>query len=683
MKFLVTVFVVLTSIQTCLAQSDQDIYLAWLDSMTSDHYIGIKMELDHVIVSDSADRSHLNNPIMQMNMRCTDQLLHCLPGVNMIRRGNFANEPMLRGLSSDRYIVSVDGMRIYGACTDKMDPTSSYIEPINLKSLDVSFGCEGNMTGCGTGGSVNFGLKKPIFNSSNPFGATANMNYSSVSRAFDQSLDLNYSRRNWAVRLSGVHRKSGDYTAGDGQTVQYSQFEKYNYTGSINYRINSLSMISLDFVGDNATNIGYPALPMDVAFAKAKIFGLTYFTDRMWFLREPEVKFYHNTIRHEMDDTHRDSVTMHMDMPGHTRTTGGYISGILLNSQRSSVNAKADFHHVFWHAEMTMYPNEAGQQPMYMLTWPDIHRSIGGIEFSHTRNFTPNNLLNSNLRLELGHSYISSHFGERQLSVFDKGTNGSRSKLLVNASMKYQIKVGKTTTINSSMAYGERLPNASEQFGFYLFNQQDGYDYLGDPDLAKENNIHLEFGQNTSRGDFYFETTAFGYLFDNYIMGVYDSSLSHMTIGAKGVKWYKNTGRAVMFGGEILWKNRFFKHLNSEFSAKYVFGRDSHARPLPQMPPLKLSYSLLEQIRGWDFQPEVTWSSAQNRISEQFNERPTDSFLLVNFGASKSIKMRTGSVRISLGISNIFNASYREHFDIGSILRPGRSIDLMMSWRIN
>ncbi|MEP4534188.1 MAG: TonB-dependent receptor [Cyclobacteriaceae bacterium] len=683
MKPLITVFIIVMSMQLGYGQSEKERYMVWLDSMTNDEYIGIEIELDQVVISDSAHLAHLNNPMMQMNMRCTDQLMHCLPGVNMIRRGNFANEPMLRGLTSDRYVMSVDGMRIYGACTDKMDPASSYIEPINLKSLDVSFGSEGNMVGCGTGGGVNFGLKKPVFNSSNPFGATINTSYSSVSNGFDQSLDLNYSLDKWAIRLSGVHRKSENYTDGNGEIVRYSQFEKTNYTTSLNYRPNSSSLLAFDFVADDARNVGYPALPMDVAYAKAKMFGLSYLTDRLWILKNPEVKLYHNFINHEMDDTQRDSVAMHMDMPGNTRTTGGFVSGILHHGRKSSLKMKADFHKVFWHAEMTMYPNESDQLPMFMLTWPDIHRTIGGIEFGHEYTIAPDHQLSSTARVELGYSYISSEFGERQLSVFGKTGMDARRGLLLSTSIKHLWAVSDMTNVTTTVAYGERFPTASEQFGFYLFNQQDGYDYLGDPDLKKEQNLHLEIGQTTSGQNFQLETAAFAYFFSNYIMGVYDSTLSSMTIGARGVKWYRNTGNTLMLGGELLLRNKLSRAMSSELNAKYVYGKDADGEPLPQMPPLKLSYSIHQQVKGWSIQPEIVWSSAQKRTSDKFNEQSTDSFFLVNMGISKAIELKSGVVRAGLSVNNMTNESYREHFDIGSILRPGRSIDVLLSWRFN
>ncbi|XOV91252.1 MAG: TonB-dependent receptor [Bacteroidota bacterium] len=668
-------------VQLGFGQSDKIRYEAWLDSMTNDQYIGIVMELDQVMVTDSAHLAHINSPKMQMNMQCTDQLMHCMPGVNMIRRGNFANEPMLRGLTSERYVMSVDGMRIYGACTDKMDPASSYIEPINLNNLDISFGSQSNMMGCGTGGGINFGLKKPVFNTTDPFRVSLLSNFSSVAKGFDQAMDINYSRDKWAFRISGVHRKSHNYMDGNGDEVRYSQFEKMNYAASVNYKVNDGSMIAFDFVGDDANDVGYPSLPMDVGFAKAKMFGLSYLTDKLWIIREPEVKVYYNYINHMMDDTKRDSVAMHMDMPGNTRTTGGFVRGFLQQTSKSSMELKVDHHSVFWHAEMTMYPNETNQQPMFMLTWPDVHRSVSGIELKHTYKLMPDHRIANSARIEHINSYISSEFGDRQLSIFDKSGDVPRNDVLLNLSSQYSLDFGDHAIARVLLAYGERVPTVSEQFGFYLFNQVDGYDYLGDPDLKKERNLHFELGHKISKPRFNIESAAFAYLFNDYIYGIYDPSLSNMTIGARGVKWYSNTGKAMMLGGEFTLRNQLLKDLTSELSTKYVYGEDFENEPLPQVPPLKLSYSLNQALKGWNIQPAVDWSMAQNRISDKFNERATNSYLLTNLGISKSVVMGIGSLRVGLNFVNIFNVAYREHFDVGSILRPGRSIDLRVSWK--
>lgn len=657
------------------AQSEEELYYAWMDSMKNEKYImSTVLHLDEVVISDSLHRAYLADPKNQSALKNTDQMLHALPGIHMVRRGNFAAEPMLRGLTSERYITSIDGMRVFSACTDKMDPVSSYIEPINLRSLETTFGSKGSMTGSSTGGSVNFGLKKPVFNREEPFTSSFNLGYSSVAKGFDQAFDINYALPKVAVRLSGAHRKSENYQDGNNREVRYSQYEKYNYATSISYRITDSQMLNFDFLGDDAIDVGYPALPMDVSSAKARIIGLTWIGPSLFFLKEPEFKVYYNSIKHVMDDTKRDSVTMHMDMPGETRTTGAYVKGTLHDQGTQRIEVKADFFQNYAYAEMTMYPNDATQLPMFMLTWPSVGRSVGGFEVGHEMKLTDELTLASSLRIEQGITKISSDFGERQLSVFGKSGN-RRREFLTSTSSNLSWKRKKSTSM-ISVAYGERLPSVSEQFGFYLFNRQDGYDYIGDPDIQKEKNLHFEISNEWSSKMSRLKITGFTYLFSDYIMGIYDSSLSVMTIGALGVKWYRNVGEARMLGGEFEFQKSISENLTIQTNAKYVYGVDFEGDPLPQQPPLKTALSVTQNIAGWYIQPEVEFSAAQRRISEKFNENSTSSFMLVNMRISKKFKKRQVDYIVSGGIENIANVAYREHFDIGQIFRPGRNIYL-------
>lgn len=664
---------------SAIAQKEEERYYAWLDSMKNNKYImSTVVQLDEVVITDSLHRAYLSDPKNQMNLRNTDQMLHAMPGINMIRRGNFAAEPMLRGLTSERYVTSIDGMRVFSACTDKMDPVSSYIEPINLRSLETTFGSKGNMAGSSTGGSVNFGLKKPVFNSEDTFSSSFNLGYSSVSNGFDQAMDINYAMPKIAMRLSGVHRKSQNYQDGNNSEVRYSQYEKYNYATSISYRLSDSQMLNFDFLGDDAIDIGYPALPMDVSSAKARILGLTWIAPSLLFFQDPEVKVYFNSVKHVMDDTKRDTVAMHMDMPGETKTTGAYIKGNIFDKGVHSIHFKADFFKNFAHAEMTMYPNDSEQLPMFMMTWPDVHRSVTGMEVAHEMSFLDRFSFQSSLRLENASTYISSDFGERQLSVFGKNGNTRREFIKSLSSSLSWKRLGSSSTI--SVAYGERLPSVSEQFGFYLFNRQDGYDYIGDPDIQKESNVHFELANQWQGKKSRAKISAFTYLFADYIMGIYDQSLSVMTIGAKGVKWYRNVSEALMHGGELEYQINPLEDLSLQASARYVYGVDFEGEALPQQPPLKTSLSVSRIIKGWNIQPEIEYSATQRRVSDKFNELSTNSFVLLNIRLSKTFQTSKVKYLVTGGVENIGHIAYREHFDIGGILRTGRNFYLNARW---
>ncbi len=663
-----------------LAQDDKTAYLAWLDSIERENYIADEIILDDLLIKEElSDEQVVFDRFKKHSLINTDQFMHCLPGVSMMRRGNFANEPMLRGLTSDRYIATVDGMRIFGACTDKMDPVSSYVEPINLKSLDISLGADGNLMGSTTGGGINFNLRKPVFNGNKKITTSFKTNYGSASGSFNQALDVNISHGKIALRLSGVYRKAHNYHDGNGKEVKYSQYLKNNYAGSLRYMPKEGHLLSFDFLGDDAKDVGYPALPMDVAYARAKLFGLTYMLPAIVFVKNAEIKIYHNFIHHAMDDTQRDSVAMHMDMPGETRTSGGYLEGEIFHTSRGSLRVKTDYFRTFASAEMLMYPNNPEQLPMFMLTWPDVHRQAGGVGGNFKFNPTEKSGLNISARVELTNSYITSDFGERQLSIFNESGKKSRLNLLHNYRLSYSM--GESIKNQFSIAYGERTPSVSEQFGYFLFNRLDGYDYIGDPDIEKEKNIHLEISQHLGTSRLQASGSMFSYYFRDYIIGVYDPELSAMTIGAMGVKWHQNTESAIMAGTEL--NSTFMINAKSYVSGNltYVYGEDFEGDPLPQIPPLKVSVAFDQEVLGFTVHPEFEWSGDQKRVSEKYNERPTGSYYLLSVRFSNEWQAGEGSWKIAAGVDNLMDRAYREHFDIGNILRPGRNFYFQVSGR--
>ena len=82
------------------------------------------------------------------NLNSIDELISKTSGMTVVKRGNFAAEPVIRGMNSDRINITINGMKIQSACTDKMDPVTSYAETDNLKSISISR-CSFNADHCG------------------------------------------------------------------------------------------------------------------------------------------------------------------------------------------------------------------------------------------------------------------------------------------------------------------------------------------------------------------------------------------------------------------------------------------------------------------------------------------------------------------------------------------------------
>jgi iron complex outermembrane receptor protein len=141
-----------------------------------------------------------------------------LPEVSFIRRGP-GMEPAIRSLTGGQINTLVDGMRIHGACTDKMDPAPIYIEPANLENIQVQTANNGSFSGSSIGGTINLKMADPDHLSQKKLSGTVNSGYQSAANAFYESLKLNYSSGKWAFRASGTYRKANDYRSGGGDVI--------------------------------------------------------------------------------------------------------------------------------------------------------------------------------------------------------------------------------------------------------------------------------------------------------------------------------------------------------------------------------------------------------------------------------------------------------------------------------
>ena len=348
--------------------------IALADTTTTDS----QQKLDEVVITSNAKGGRRS---AKGRAATIDEHLSELSSVNLIRRGSYAWEPVVNNMQTERVSTTIDGMKIFYACTDKMDPVTSYVESSNLKSILLNSGLNGNpqSTG-GIGGSLDLKLNKAGFHASAPLysiGATAGYETNGNVQAY--SVTGSASARAFYTNGGFSYRHAECYKEGGGRTVDFSQFQKINIFDNFGIRLARYDVLEGTVIYDRATDVGYPALNMDVSLAEAVITSLAYrHTYTGEHLRTWENKVYYNHIKHVMDDTHRPDVEIHMDMPGRSKTAGLY-SLLTGQSEQHQWQANIDLYYNRLFADMTMYPG--GAAPMYMVTWADVGTLNTGVAF--------------------------------------------------------------------------------------------------------------------------------------------------------------------------------------------------------------------------------------------------------------------------------------------------------------
>lgn len=238
--------------------------------------------------------------------------------------------------------------------------------------------------------------------------------------------------------------------------------------------------------------------------------------------------------------------------------------------------------------------------------------------------------------------------------------------------MKYGKTLGKISLLQLTLAYGERIPTSNERYGFYLYNRQDQYDYLGNPDLKPEQSWQGEFQFKQTYKNVEYSLNLFYHHTLNYVYSYVLSGYSQMTIGAKGLKTYQNIGYAVSEGMEGNVSVRLADQVSYLATIKYVYAETDAGNPLPLVPPFKLQHALRYTFKLVQFQMEHDYAMAQKRVNLDYGDIVTPSYHLLNIRVSRNFKARSGILQAGIACENLLDANYREHLDIGNIPRFGR-----------
>jgi iron complex outermembrane receptor protein len=607
-----------------------------------------------------------------------DEHLGKLSKVEMVRRGNYAWDPVVNNMATERVSTTIDGMKIFYACTDKMDPVTSYVESSNLQRISLNSGLDGNPQATGNiGGSIDLKLQRVGFDARQAE-YNASVGFESNGHVQVYGADAAFSSHRLYSNFGVFYRHANNYKAGGNKEIEFSQFKKTNAFANFGWQPVEDHVIEATAIYDVATDIGYPALTMDVAKAEAIITSLSYRQEHLdGLFHRWETKAYYNHITHDMDDTKRPDVVIHMDMPGKSQTAGIYS---LLQGSKGAhyyqMNYDAYYNNLF--ADMTMYPD--GGQTMYMLTWPDVSTLNMGIAATDDIALGSHHI-RLTTKLVWQNQHIGSDEGFKALNIYFPGIDKGNSRLVsrVAASYAYE-RNGLKLAVGTG--YGMRAPTVTEGYGYFLNNTFDRYDYIGNPYLKNEKAIEVNasFAWNSQLLAVKAEANAF--FFQDYIIGRPDSRLSAMTIGAAGVKIYQNLRYAKIVNTTFSTDIKPFSWLLWENRLTYSYGSEStHAR-LPLIAPLSYWGSLKFAWHNFEAEGGVHMAARNTHCGTEYGELPTAGYAVWHLNVGTRIQFRSVIANLHFGIENLFDRHYSTYSDWNHIPQKGRNIYVNTSFQL-
>ena len=633
--------------------------------------------IDEVVVSSSQGTG--KKAVSKGRVASIDEHLAQLSKVEMVRRGNYAWEPVVNNMATERVSTTIDGMKIFYACTDKMDPVTSYVESSNLQRISLNSGLDGNPQATGNiGGSIDLKLRRIGFDAQ-PSEYNASAGYESNGNVQVYGADAAFSNHRFYTNFGIFYRHADNYKAGGGQRVDFSQFQKTNAFVNAGWQPADDNILEATVIYDIATDIGYPALAMDVKRAEGIITSVSYRREKISGLFDRwETKAYYNRITHDMDDTKRPDVVIHMDMPGKSRTAGLY--SLLQGTWRKhDFQLNYDAYHNTLFADMTMYP-EAGQ-PMYMLTWPDVGTFNTGLALTDDIALAPQHHIRLSVKGAWQHRRINSDEGFDALGIYFPGMEQAEARLTGRLAVSYAYVSG-NWKLALGTGYGTRTPTVTESYGYFLNNTFDRYDYIGNPNLKNEGAVeaNVSLAWNPEKLTVKGETDAF--FFHDYIIGRPDTRLSAMTLGAAGVKIYQNLSYAQIVNASFTADYKPVKWLEWSNRIAYGYGRESRGERLPLIAPLSYQGSVRVHWSNLDAEGGVRMASRNSRCGKDYGETPTSGYAVWHLNVGGYFKIGEVGTNLHLGVENLFDRHYSTYSDWNHIPQKGRNVYVNVAFQI-
>lgn len=644
------------------------------------------LSVDKIIINDN-----------ERSSEDAGQVLKKTPNINIIKRGNYATDPVIRGFKADQLQLLTNGfVQTNPACPNRMDAPSSHINLEDLETIEIVKGPYSVRYGMNTGGVVNFVGKELSATEQLEFNARAGFYYHTNGANKDGQVGFSLTNQKFGLKFSGGMKDFGNYKSGDGTEI-LSSFKHKDYAATAGWFINAHNKILLDWSQSFAEDVLFAALPMDGDYDNSSTGALRYLyhnADKK--INRIELKAYGNWIDHQMSNSRRPN-TVILDAVSNlqSQTMGGRGELNYQISDQHNLLVGIDYKAIGkqGNRERTVYKNPCTgmmMDPPAMFTdaiWQDSKQNDFGIFAESKWYLTKNWLWKAGVRLDMVSSDIMEPAADFEALYPDLGKT---SDMAFMANSRLQYRFSDESFLEWSIGYGQRAPELIERYINHLTVGMDAYEYVGNPNLKMEQNFQNDLRFRFEKQKFQLEATVFYSILSNYIQANLDTTLSRKyspCMEPKFAKRYENVDQALMYGGELMANVNVWKGLNVYGNWAYTIGENvSMDEPLAEIPPMEINAGLNYLAKKWSAKLNARFVSAQDRVSVSFKESTSSAFNVFDFSAHYNVWK---GFNLVLNIENILDENYVEHLSRaynnqtvdGVYFEPGRNFIMGLTYK--
>ncbi len=582
-----------------------------------------------------------------------------IPSIDMVRRSGIANDILIRGQKRDNISIEVDGTKVYGACTNRMDPPTSHILANQIEEIEVTEGPYDVETFGVMSGGVKIKTKKPTKEVHGEISlGLGSFGYKKAGATVSGGNDF------IRVLVSGSAEKSDQYEDGDGNTFSqqvknnalqvaanpnstaaqiaeangavyqdaYKDMEAYSKKSIMAKAFITLTdeqELRLSVTANRSDNVMYPNSKMDALYDDSNIYSIEYDVNNLTdTYKNVNIQYYYSDVDHPMATDYRVS--------GTTNTKKNWLTtqmqGLKLKNTFDVANSKLVFgldgSKRVWdgHYEANDIPTGRKSiddaQTKNMAVFAKLEKNVGAFNFT------------------AGARYDSTKITSNNPAQQDNKYTG------VNANLVTTYNINKNNKIFLGFGQANRVPDARELY-FVGF----GGNSQGTENLDQTTNREIDLGYETSNSMFSAKIKTFYSRLSNYIYiekGVTVDAFQNIDAKVYGAE----------FSGEFFASD----DVTIDAGAAYKRGKKDNALAgqsntnLADMAPLRGTLGVTyEYMNNSTIRAEIQASDTWDTIDSDNGEQVLGSWTVLNLKAKHAF---TKNIEFTLGVNNVFDQTY-------------------------
>jgi len=640
--------------------------------------------LDEVIVSGNLKTDPIHSVVSNnsssriVQPKNVADLFNNINGFSVVKRGNYAIDPSFRAAQYEQLNVQYDGgTKVMHACPNRMDPITTHVSPEEITKIEIVKGPFTVRYGATFGGIVNLITGKPQFGETGLHGEVST-SYESNGDALVSALKLQQVDDRYDLVGNFGYRDFGNYEDGDGNSIP-SSFRSIDYGLKVGYNLSDNQRIQGQFRQSFGRDVLHAGLPMDTEYDDSSIASLDYKLElENGLMQYVNAKLYYSYVDHLMNNYRRPSFAiMEASSSIDATTMGGKLEVKLAPGPDLLFFTGLDANLIGRDGSRTriVKQNMQGEPlptPLVFVdkVWQDSRVDDYGVFAESKWSINDSSILTVGMRYDM----VLSSINDPEADFAALYNLSDRTEHNLSGTVSLRKIFSDSFILETAFGRGVRSANMIERFINHFTVGQDPYEYIGNPNLEAEVNNQFEIGfkgkkvLGSNSSSLNYSASVYYSLFENYIMGVIDTTLTRKynpMLEPVNPKVFRNLEDAYRYGFEAALKYDFLEdyYLSSEMAYVQTKNKDLD-ESLPLTPPLKTRFVAgIEKEKYWA-NLQLNLVSEQTDIARSFGETATDGYNTVDFRCGfVPIK----SIRVGAAVINIFDETYHDHLNFSFV----------------